>query len=481
MKKLLFATALVASAAAFADAPTAINAISFEGYTATATFANGAAELDEGGNAKTGFGFFYYQGDQDGSSVKAFGGENAAAPSITRPYFFQGATPAAKYLDLSTEGGTLWRSINAITHEQVGGDDVYDLGTAQTISADGLYLDTLVQFTPTEDGGDPTLEQEDKLAIWLNVNEGATNLMVRAKYCYFDGAGVSREPTNFIVNASIVAGNWYRLTVKAVQTIVNPESGMVIPAFQIFIDGNAVAATTPQIATQLQAMLTQNAGAWITGMADLAAANQLFPSLAEDPASVDDVTLSGVGFKGSGALDDIVWTDQDPFANAPTPEGYVVDLNGTNVTVSLTEAQLAAMAQAGVNTGSVAVVNETLNSEIGGEGATGVKVWEAAILGLPPTEAGLESFKIASISFNDQDNVVVSLSGAVHPQTGQGLDIMIKLMGSSDLSNWSYISTATITTQEGLSTATFAPVEPALGETHKFYKAVVEFAATAQD
>ena len=47
MKKLMFATALVASAAAFADGP--LNAISFEGYNANDTFTNGGAEKDEEG------------------------------------------------------------------------------------------------------------------------------------------------------------------------------------------------------------------------------------------------------------------------------------------------------------------------------------------------------------------------------------------------------------------------------------------------
>ena len=95
MKKLLFATALVASAAAFADGP--INAISFEGYTAGNTFANGVAEKDETGAVKTPDGpYFYFQGDQDGSSVKAFGvDDNAAAPNITRPTYFAEATPKA--------------------------------------------------------------------------------------------------------------------------------------------------------------------------------------------------------------------------------------------------------------------------------------------------------------------------------------------------------------------------------------------------
>ena len=69
MKKLMFATALVASAAAFADP---INAISFEGDTAGATFANGATEQAEaGGNKGTGP-YFYYDGDSPENAMSKF-------------------------------------------------------------------------------------------------------------------------------------------------------------------------------------------------------------------------------------------------------------------------------------------------------------------------------------------------------------------------------------------------------------------------
>ncbi|MBR0504753.1 MAG: hypothetical protein IJJ84_05045, partial [Kiritimatiellae bacterium] len=218
MKKLLLATALVASAAAFADAPTALNAISFEGYAAgNGLGANGVAEPNEDGQSDKGAAYFCYDGEQDGSTVKAFGGENAAAPSITRPLYFASASPNAKYLDLSTEGGVLWRSIAAVT----GSGANCELGTAQEVGSDGLYLDTLVQFTPTEDGGTPELGNEDKLAIWLNVSEGVTNLMVRAAII---DDGFNLTPTNFVINnASVVAGTWYRLTVKALDDVTQAD------------------------------------------------------------------------------------------------------------------------------------------------------------------------------------------------------------------------------------------------------------------
>ena len=192
MKKLMFATALVASAAAFADpavlqagsqeSMTALNAISFEGYTAGAGLGiNGTAEMNEDGQSDKQKAYFCYQGEQDGSLVKTFGDDNAATPTITRPnYFASQELTNSKYLELSTEGGILWRSIAPVS----GSGSACTLGTAQAVAETGTYLDTLVQFTPTEDGGAPELDEEDKLAIWLNVDSSGaapvTNLMVRA-------------------------------------------------------------------------------------------------------------------------------------------------------------------------------------------------------------------------------------------------------------------------------------------------------------
>ena len=88
MKKLMFATALVASAAAFATNGTALNAISFEGYTAETGVGSGAGDIPEGGGA-TGTAYFWFDGDADASLVKEFAtGDAGAATGVTRPYFF---------------------------------------------------------------------------------------------------------------------------------------------------------------------------------------------------------------------------------------------------------------------------------------------------------------------------------------------------------------------------------------------------------
>ena len=308
MKKLMFATALVASAAAFADvSPTALNAISFEGYSADATFANGDTEKDESGNDKTSTGpFFYFDGEGDASSVKLFTTGDAGAANCPRPYYFQGVSPAAKYLELSTEGGTLWRSINAITETKGGEGEptTYGLGTGQAIAADGTYLDTLVQFTPTEDGGAPELTQDDKLAIWLNVDSnGVTNLMVKAAVLDLENSAPPAPTTFTITNKAVSAGQWYRLTVKAIPDIA---AGEGYPGFQIKLDNQLLVSDTLTMTAE-SISLVESTGADVTDLQNGA----VFASLG---GMDDNPTLQGVGFKGSGALDDIVWTEDDLFA-----------------------------------------------------------------------------------------------------------------------------------------------------------------------
>ena len=327
MKKLMFATALAASVAAFATDP--INAISFESYSPGATMgANGAAESNDYGTGP----FFYFDGGEgvSNSSVVTNG-----SPSTKKTAYFAEAANNNNYLALDTEGGTFWRSIGTISNTEVEGVPTYGLGTAQTVAATGTYLDTLVQFTVTEDDA-PTTTSDDKLAIWLGVSTNAqgevtgTNLMVRANY--WEAPGEDPVPTDFVTTgATIIPGNWYRLTVKAIPTVM---SRGVYPAFQIFVDGNEIASLTAQYSDGEDGFQDAASAYWSEGMGALAAANKLFPTLAEKPDAVEDVTLQGVGFQGTGAVDEIVWTEEDLFpAGGPTVVDYTFTLTlNANVT-----------------------------------------------------------------------------------------------------------------------------------------------------
>ena len=474
MKKLMFATALVASAAAFA-AP--INATSFEGYTAdTAVISNGGGDVGEQG---AGDNYFCYEGDQDGSMVKAYDvGDNLTAP-VARPLYFASASPNANYLELSTEGGTLWRSIDPIRSYTVDNTTTYSNGAPVAVAATGTYLDTLVQFTPTEDGGAPELGEKDKLAIWLNVDSNQqTNLMVKANL-YDMGEAPSATPTTFTLAAAegtktIVAGEWYRLTIKAIPNVTLTDDNGVIPAFEIYVDGVQMRATTAQFTTAMVETFA-SMDALSEYMTAAIAANKIFPSLAEMGNQGDTPTLEGVGFKGSGAIDDLVWTTEDPFQGGAGGDDYKVEIGGNDVVITPTAADLAAIAAAAQAAGQTidvndkAAVNELLATVI--PGTDGIQAWEAAFLGVEPSTNGLEQVAIKSISFDEDGKVVVEMADAIELKTGRGVTINLILKGSDDLTTWTTLQTATDTTE-------FTAITPAANETKKFYKVVVEFAAT---
>ena len=170
------------------------------------------------------------------------------------------------------------------------------------------------------------------------------------------------------------------------------------------------------------------------------------------------------GAEGLTVTDSTSGTVTTYTAAAQSSGDYKVVIGGGDVVITPTADDLAAFEAQGLTTPEQ--VNAALDTVI----TNGVKVWEALFLGLPPTAAGLESFKIESITVGADGKVTVTLPNGVSPKTGRGVDITIKLMGSNDLSTWTQIETATGTT--------FAPVTPGSGETKKFYKVVVEYAAS---
>ena len=329
MKKLTFALACASAFALFAadiGAPKA----GFEKYEAGAKV-SGEVEPDSQST------YWLYEGasgSEDGSTVKAYGGDNLAAPTT-------GGDAGEKYLELSTEGGTLWRSL-----AEVKTDDGGTLGAAQDVPDGGLYIDTMVQFTPTEDGGKPETVEGDKLAIWLNVDSSGdtpvTNLMVKATRLDADIGNeevLSAEAVYTLANPGVRvdAGVWYRLTVKAVKNVLNENApSEYIPAFQVFIDGNLMAVEGDAVVSD--AFITYYSEDASAGLSDCLGANRellqagtLIPSLMG--YADGDNSLQAVGFKGSGALDNLAVTDEDPL---PAP-GEMIDFSitaGADTTVA---------------------------------------------------------------------------------------------------------------------------------------------------
>ena len=101
--------------------------------------------------------------------------------------------PAANdlVLELATEGNTLTRHV------------IDGSSTGKTFSANNVYVDTLIKFTPSEDT--PTISNDVKVAVYVNVN---SNLVV-----YHGIAGVGA--TNSVFDGIHISPNtWNRLTIK---------------------------------------------------------------------------------------------------------------------------------------------------------------------------------------------------------------------------------------------------------------------------
>lgn len=204
-----------------------------------------------------------------------------------------GVTATNNCLSIDTNGGLLKRLIHA--------DGVT---TQEVTTAKSFYFDSLVQFTVSEEE-DATPADEDKLAIWLKGVDGSTNLMIRAGY--FSSTGLVK--TNYQItafedntNVQIVPKNWYRLTIEAIKM---GTAGAKVLGFRVYIDGQLVKC--PGIGdaagwfVQQRDTLTSTATEYIT-------AGTLFPSMDEN-----SVELEYVGFQGTGALDDFIFTETNPY------------------------------------------------------------------------------------------------------------------------------------------------------------------------
>lgn len=323
MKNLTFALACASTFALFAaiDAPKA----DFEGYAAGAKVANAT----EPGSQSTYWLYDGASGSEDGSTVKAYGGENLAAP----------AAGGQNYLELSTEGGTLWRSLAAGNTNGEGIDN--KLGAAQVVPDGGLYIDTMVQFTPTEDGGAPEVAPGDKLAIWLNVDSSSggapvTNLMVKAGHVYRDGSEAV-DPMTFVLEGTsgVVPGTWYRLTVKAIpdvtKSIADGHRNTGVTGYQILLDGQALSTTATVFESSYINWAYED---WLEDAdRNLLQSGTVFAGL---DGFVTASTLQAVGFKGSGALDNlsISETAPSPAPEEPIPVTPQITLSATEATFS---------------------------------------------------------------------------------------------------------------------------------------------------
>jgi len=474
MKKLMFAFACAASVAAFAAD---YNLTGFEdldaGTTGISAYNDAGAAY---GSVKEGF-FFAYKpasGSTDGSTVKAYGvGDNLPAFDYTKlvPAAFaaEGLTQL-KYLELSTEGGTLWRGVSETDHS----GETPALGGAIDLDPenpnDNIYVDTLVQFTPTEDGTAPAVEPADQMAIWLNVDSTdpdapVTNLCVLAARC--DDVGTSLKTTFVAPNKAqggidIVPGQWYRLTVKAYGDITNGDS---IPGFVVYIDGKPLKTGTTGLTENYIELLGEDMAVSVADMLNGSVFCSLWTLEEEGAGDPYAPTFSGVGFKGSGAIDDLVLsTDVPNFFGAVTSVDFTLNwtanfsavsytIDGTKTDLTVDE-KAAGTTTVKVEPGKTVTVAATAADWYTVTGTTGdIKVDEAtevsleAALAATPGAAGVETLPDVSTAdamawAKDKKLTLDAIKGCKFAQDAY-------LMNTADLTNQPGLQVTAIEETEG--------------------------------
>ncbi len=174
-----------------------------------------------------------------------------------------------------------------------------------------IYIDTMVQFAVMEESpNNSDFAEGDKLAVWLQADKnGTTNLCVLAdRICPASGkTGHLAQTTSFVLKLpkgkTVSAGNWYRLTVKAVPT------PMGCLGFAISLDGSEplTAQTVDPIHKDIVAALSDKAS---RDFISLASKNQLFAS--RNSSKNTNYNLTSADYRGSGKIDDIEFTTNNP-------------------------------------------------------------------------------------------------------------------------------------------------------------------------
>ncbi|MBQ3808548.1 MAG: hypothetical protein II840_11395 [Kiritimatiellae bacterium] len=297
MKKLITIMAAAASALfAFGDV-TLPSGTSLEGLTVGEQLDPTTASDDAGtGTFST---YWFLAGDSQADLLVT---NYVDAPYTPRPEQFSGDNN--KYLRIETSG-RLYRSIGANDQTAVTNFSAASIGN-------GIYLDTLVQFTPAEDAfGAEALSTGDKIAIEYVereddpstelVNEACTNFVICAGYIVDDNETI---PTNYF--ATVPAGfnkeDWHRLTVRAVASIA--ASGAQKAGFIVYLDGVALEYSTD--------VECGDGFAPAPAVAEYykADCHAIYPSAVQNGTA--QFTLSAVAFNGNGCVDDISFTDQTP-------------------------------------------------------------------------------------------------------------------------------------------------------------------------
>jgi hypothetical protein len=289
---------------------------------------------------------------------------------------FNGLT-ADTTLTKAEEGGVVfWKSVadelSSTIKEKVAGDNYLAVdetevlertmngvnGTPQSLLTSSVYFTADVQFTASDEtSGADMITTGDKLLVWLRATEAVeavmngdeivtpavpatTNLIITAA-----SGAAGTGATDYIVDSSVVIdpARWYKLTIKAVKDgIENYETAK----FTVELDGKPLSATA---AGAESATTTFNS---LVGSGDGASA-----------------TITSVGFKGTGALDNLEFGTFTEVAQTFTATVTVNDSTAPNsATITVDDDQYVspvtnANLVVGTTTPIVIVVTDELQEE----------------------------------------------------------------------------------------------------------------------
>lgn len=242
----------------------------------------------------------------------------------------EATTVGSKYLKVSNSS-TLWRMLQAYSWQDekptkfptTGAVAVPD-GVSGVPYNGGLFVDTLVQFTPSEDP--PTVEEGSKLIVWMNTN-GV--LCVTANALSLNEGAFVNTRTDYETGTKVSTNTWYRLTVSAFNDVCycgeGDGSSLTLHGFSVYIDGSAVVASEPTVSAEALAVPLQDTTffefwCW-PRVLTLINEKKFFPSLDYENKVA---SLSAVGFKGEGLVDDLLVSNVDPL-----PPGQVSGIDFT--------------------------------------------------------------------------------------------------------------------------------------------------------
>lgn len=307
------------------------------------------------------------------TGVAAFAFGAFAAIELPNGTGFDGATPYDSYWVVPSDveaAATPYESGEALDVRPAyfSGDNVNYLGieSASTTSpltryigtlqdqeseaiGNGLYLDTLVQFTVSTETMGASEGSNAKLAIWAQTSDetpAVTNFVVQAGY--ITAGDVEAHNYAMTAPADFDYTAWHRLTVKAIANIdanATTESTHVV-GFVVFVDGTALTRANSATIGDEGYVPTLN-----TVAGKFAAA--VLPSMIHTGNT--KTTLQAVSFSGNGKIDDVSFTDVAPtFAADATV--YTVTWGEGIASVSYNDTDLVKDAENTLPEGSFALV-----------------------------------------------------------------------------------------------------------------------------